>query len=158
MEPKSARRTSARPTGESTLGSMDRILDTALEQIRKAFPGVQAVWLFGSTASGDAHADSDIDLAVLLPPGRRADPTEIFRLRASLTEALGRETDLVSLREAPVAFANEIVSHGGRIWEASVRAADEFEMRTLSSWQKLNEERAGILEDVLATGRILSHG
>jgi len=137
---------------------MDGIPNAALEQIRKAFPGVQAVWLFGSTACGQAGADSDVDLAVLLPPGVRAGPFELLGLRASLAESIGRDVDLVSLREAPAAFANEIVSHGRRIWEGSSRDPEEFEMHVLSLWQKLNEERAGILEDVASTGRILSHG
>jgi predicted nucleotidyltransferase len=40
------------------------------ETIRIAAGGeVDAVILFGSIARGDAHADSDIDLAVIAPPG-----------------------------------------------------------------------------------------
>ncbi|MBE9546321.1 MAG: nucleotidyltransferase domain-containing protein, partial [Proteobacteria bacterium] len=40
-----------------------------------------------------------------------------------------------------------------RIYQADEYAADEFDMLTISYYQKLNEERAGILEEVLASGR-----
>ncbi|MCD6344548.1 MAG: hypothetical protein J7M17_02930, partial [Anaerolineae bacterium] len=40
-------------------------------------------------------------------------------------------------------------------WPADEYAADEFEMLTLSYYQELNEERADIIEDALATGRFI---
>jgi predicted nucleotidyltransferase len=133
-------------------------MGTLVERIRERLPETQAIWLFGSLVAGTHRPDSDIDLAVLLPPGRRPDAFDLFQLRRELAELAGREVDLVPLREAAVAFSNEIVSSGARIWEGSAKAAAEFEMHTLSLWQKLNEERAGILEDVLATGRVLDRG
>ncbi len=36
-----------------------------LPGIFQKYPGVQAVYLFGSVASGDTHAESDLDLAVV---------------------------------------------------------------------------------------------
>jgi predicted nucleotidyltransferase len=36
-----------------------------LNAIFNKYPGIQAVYLFGSSASGRAHAEIDLDLAVL---------------------------------------------------------------------------------------------
>ncbi|MGD8406341.1 MAG: nucleotidyltransferase domain-containing protein [Anaerolineales bacterium] len=36
-----------------------------LEKVFKKYPGIQAVYLFGSTASGRTHMESDLDLAIL---------------------------------------------------------------------------------------------
>ncbi len=63
--------------------------------------------------------------------------------------------DLVNLRKANTVFQNEIMQQGRIIYQQDERVVDEFEMQVLSSYQKLNEERAGILEDILETGRIL---
>jgi predicted nucleotidyltransferase len=35
-----------------------------LKIVFKRYPAIQAVYLFGSSASGRAHAESDLDLAV----------------------------------------------------------------------------------------------
>jgi hypothetical protein len=52
-------------------------------------------------------------------------------------------------------FQNEIIQEGRVIYRQNEYAVDEFEMNVVSFYQKLNEERAGILEDILKTGRIL---
>jgi len=137
---------------------MEAIPTAVLDRIREAFPEAQAVWVFGSFATEDAGPGSDLDLAILLPPGFHADVNVLYQLRNTLVATAGREVDLISLREAPSVFANEIVSTGVLLWQSRTRPVEEFEMHVLSLWQKLNEERAGILEDILATGRILSHG
>jgi predicted nucleotidyltransferase len=36
-----------------------------LKTVFKRYPAIQAVYLFGSSASGRTHAESDLDLAVL---------------------------------------------------------------------------------------------
>ena len=61
--------------------------------------------------------------------------------------------DLINLRTAPVILRKEIIAADRRIYCADEYAADEFEMLTISFYQKLNEERRGIVESALKTGR-----
>jgi hypothetical protein len=75
--------------------------------------------------------------------------------RDALENVLKRTVDLINLRTAHTVFQNEIIQQGRIIYQQNERAVDEFEMQVMSSYQKLNEERAGILEDILETGRIL---
>jgi len=71
-------------------------------------------------------------------------------------EQLDMDVDLIDLRHANTVFQNEIVSHGHVLHAWSTHAVQVFEMLSLSLWQKLNQERAGIVSDILASGRILA--
>lgn len=84
-------------------------------------PGLVSMYLFGSHARDAAHRESDVDVdvAVLLDRGIYADPVARFdvrvRLATELGAALGRETDVVVLNDAPPLLARRIVDHGRRL-------------------------------------------
>lgn len=87
-----------------------------------------AVWGFGSRARGEALAQSDVDLAVLLD--REIDLPEELRLRSRVTEALRRDdVDLVVLNSAPPLLRYEVVAAGKRLFARDEEAADRFEER-----------------------------
>ncbi len=65
----------------------DRILELAAQF------GANNVRVFGSWATGDAHADSDVDLLVDLDPDRSL--LDQVGLLQALEELLGRRVDLV---------------------------------------------------------------
>ena len=123
--------------------------------LRAAYPDVQAIYLFGSSATADERPDSDVDLALLLPPltAKAVGSLALSDLRATLERRLDREVDLVNVRQVSTVFQKEIVWLGRRIDCADAYAADEFEMLVLSLYQKLNAERQGILEEFARTGR-----
>ena len=125
--------------------------------ILTALPHTQAIYLFGSAASGALRPDSDVDIAVLLPAAlaRRVGNLSGSELRLALESGLSRDVDLINLRQAPTVFQNQIIVDGRRIHCADEGAADEFEMHVLSLYQKLQAERAGILADGLSSGRFL---
>ena len=60
--------------------------------------GVGALWLFGSTARGEARPDSDVDLVVDFDPVARVSLTGLASLRADLSEMLGVPVDLAEWR------------------------------------------------------------
>lgn len=129
--------------------------DTITELVRRHFPNVQGIYLFGSHGTEQARPESDIDIALLLPP---AEAKQAGDLRAStcatqLTLALRKEVDLVNARLASTVLQKEIFG-GNRLIDCADRhAVDEFEMLTLSYYQELNEERREILEQFRQTGR-----
>ena len=124
--------------------------------ISKYYPDVQAVYLFGSYGTNQAWADSDIDIAVLLPHEKssQAGSLAMSDLRFELEKELGKGVDLINLRGVCTVVQKEIVAADRRIYCSDEYAADEFEMLTFSYYQKLNEERREILEEVTASGRI----
>jgi hypothetical protein len=61
--------------------------------------GARNVRVFGSVARGEARPDSDVDLAVVLDPGR--DVLDLCALIADLENLLGRSVDLVDMGKRP---------------------------------------------------------
>jgi len=102
-------------------------LTAAVEKIARD-PRVQAVYLFGSRARGDARAESDVDLGVLLDVCVTLDD-ELW-MRSEIAAALGRDdVDLVLLRSAPPLLKHEVVTNGSRRYARDAAAADDFEAR-----------------------------
>jgi hypothetical protein len=78
-----------------------------LKAIFGKYPGIQAVYLFGSSASGRAHAESDLDLAVLADDARlRARKVDIL---AELAANGFCNVDLVFLPDNDIVLQYEAV-------------------------------------------------
>lgn len=118
------------------------------------FPDMQAIYLFGSYGTQDEWPNSDVDIALLLPPekAKQTDYLALNDLRLALERLLNKEVDLINLRQVSTVFQKEIIMAERRIFTANQYATDEFEMLTLSFYQKLNEERADILAEGLRSG------
>ncbi len=129
------------------------IIDTILEH----YPDTQAIYVYGTYGTADEWPDSDIDIAVLLPPkqAKEAQYLAVGDLRFELEAVMKRKVDLVNLRRVPTVLQKEVIAADRRIYCSDGYAADEFEMLTLSYYQKLNQERAEIIADALRTGRII---
>jgi len=121
------------------------------------YPDAEAIYLFGSYLTPDQRQDSDVDIAVLFPYEKAKVLKNIAMsdCRDALENVLKKTVDLINLRTVNTVFQNEIIQQGRIIYQQNERSVDEFEMQVMSFYQKLNEERAGILEDILASGRIL---
>lgn len=137
---------------------MDAMTPIIIRRVREALPQVQAIYRYGSTASGTAGLESDVDVGLLLAPGGDAAGVDLklFRLGGALGAELGRPVDLVDLRRASTVLCKEVLAMGSRIDAGDERAADEFEMLTLSYYQRLNRERCEILESFWETGRAVA--
>jgi len=129
---------------------MDGIISTLLA----TYPATQAVYLFGSYGTENEWPDSDVDIALLLPPdeAKKAGTLVMSELHFALESLLKKDVDLVNLRQVSTVFQKEIIMAERRIFCADDYAADEFEMLVLSLYQKLNEERAELLAEGLRSG------
>lgn len=127
--------------------------DTAtVGTICAALPDVQAIYHFGSTATGTEGPDSDIDLAILGPYS--LDPLVRFDLQEQLALALRRSVDLVDLRAASPVMVMQVLATGRLLHDAAPEARGLFEDRSFGTYARLNEERRGILERVAAEGTV----
>lgn len=128
------------------------------ELVRRYHPDVQAVYRFGSAGTEHERTDSDLDIALLLPPdsARRAGSLALGELHLALEDALRRDVDLINLRLAPAVLQAQIVVTGTRIFCTDTLLADEFELLALALYQKLNQERAGIIAEGLRSGSFLT--
>jgi len=132
-------------------------LQEIISVVRKHHPGVQGIYLFGTYGTSAQGPDSDLDIALLLEPAeaKREKSLSFGACRDALEALTGRSVDLINLRETNTVFQNEIITEGRRIASPDEPATDAFEMKVMSAYQKLNEERSGILEDIALTGRVL---
>jgi len=119
------------------------------------YPDTQAIYLFGSYGTENEWPDSDVDIALLLPPeqAKAIRMLAMGPLCSELGSLLGKAVDLVNLRVVSTVFQKEIIAADRRIHTGNAYAADEFEMLVLSFFPKLSQERAEILAEGLRSGR-----
>jgi uncharacterized protein len=110
-----------------------------LEQLKAALAAqdtdLVCAWLFGSTARGEARADSDLDVGVLFA----TDPPQTLAglhldLADALTEAAGRPVDLVVLNRAPVDLIHRVLRDGILLLERNRSARVRFEVRARNDY------------------------
>lgn len=94
-------------------------------------PGIVAAYLYGSTAAGTRHADSDVDIGVLVDRAVHADRRARSRLRVGLSSdlvaALGtNEVDVVVLDDVPPGLAARIVLDGEALLVRDAARAHDF--------------------------------
>jgi len=133
----------------------DTTTNIIIETILDHYPNVQGIYLYGTFGTEDEWPNSDVDIALLLPPAeaKQAGSLMMSNLYSALVTRLRKDIDLVNLRQVSTVLQKEVVAADRRIFCADEYAADEFEMLTLSFYQKLNEERAETLAEGLKSGR-----
>ena len=86
-----------------------------LSGIFAKYPEIQAVYLFGSTSTGRTHADSDLDLAVVLRPAAEVFPK--LDILADLARAGFCDVDLVSLATDDIVLKHEAVRQNRLVYQ-----------------------------------------
>jgi predicted nucleotidyltransferase len=132
-------------------------LEDIISIVQNHYPRVEGIYLFGTFGTAMERRDSDLDLALLFSPeeARSENSLAFSGCRDDLEAHTGRSVDIINLREANTVFQNEIIAEGRLIYRADEAKTDAFEMKVLSNYQKLNEERGGILKEIETTGRII---
>lgn len=114
--------------------SIDR-LAAAIARAAESLPELQAAFLFGSYASGRVHAESDVDIAVLLDAdadAARGDSRARLRrvLEAFAAHIAADRLDIVILNDAPPALAFQVLKHGKLALERDRTALHRFRVAT----------------------------
>lgn len=132
--------------------------DAIVETVLGFYPDVDAIYLFGTYQTESEWPNSDVDIALLFSHNRAKEIKNIALSECSsaLMRVLQKDVDLVNLRMVNTVFQHEIVQHGRIIYMKDKNTIDLFEMIVMSLYQKLNEERAGILQEIYKSGRILN--
>ncbi|WP_409306259.1 type VII toxin-antitoxin system MntA family adenylyltransferase antitoxin [Pectobacterium sp. B1J-3] len=117
--------------------------DKIVAVLKKQLPDIKIIYLFGSRATGHAHKNSDVDIAIMA--GHKLDPLVRWDLANQLTTELGHDVDLIDLLQASTVLRMEIVRQGQLLYQIGTTSA-QFEMTTLSMYQHLQRERADIIQ------------
>lgn len=120
-------------------------------RLREEFPGLIALYAFGSQVQGTADGESDLDLAVLVDG--YADTRHLWEISSALADKVGREVDLLDLRAASTVMQHQILTKGVRLW-VKEPAASLFEAFVCSEKLSLDETRAALIADVVRRGSV----
>jgi uncharacterized protein len=133
----------------------EQVLEAIERMVLQHYPAAQAIYLFGSYQTEDEWPDGDVDVGVLLPhdAAKATRLLAISECKNRLAEVLGKEVDLVNIRLTSTVFQFQVVATGRLVYVGDEKAAQEFEMLTISKYQKLNEERRPILDAFYKTKR-----
>jgi len=125
-----------------------------LSRLQQRLPTLMAAYAFGSritNAGQHAHAQSDLDLAVLVEG--YADPVLLFELAGELADIAHCHVDLLDLRAASTVMQSQILTQGQRLWAKDVRAG-LFEAAMLNEKIYLDQTRQRLINDVMERGSV----
>ena len=122
-----------------------------VKRAQDRLPDLLALYAFGSRIQGQANADSDLDLAVLV--AGYADPLLLFDLAGELADVTGCAVDLLDLRAASTVMQYQIITTGVRWWQKDSQAA-LYEAAILSEKTALDEARNTLIEDIRHSGSV----
>jgi len=110
------------------------------------------IYLYGSVLSEAFNEDSDIDCAIHC--NEKDFKTALFDIKPEIEIILKRDLDLVNIKTANPDFATEIIANGKLIYTKDQIFKDQYEMKILSEYLTLEEDRAIVLENIYKTGRV----
>jgi predicted nucleotidyltransferase len=131
------------------MNALDRqcLLEAARDALAAALPDAWVIYVYGSFARGDEWPQSDLDLAVLLPPG--AVIADKLALMAEVSRCVARDVDIVSLRDADLDLVHEVLKDGRALLVRSKSEALGWEAERMTDYALLNARRADILAGYL---------
>jgi predicted nucleotidyltransferase len=122
--------------------------------LKTLIPSLEAVYLFGSYGDGVASENSDVDIGYL--SGEEYSQLERWEMSQKLASALGKDVDLVDMRQTNTIFRYQILSTGKRIY-GSGYDVESFENLAYSFYLRFQEERKPIVDAIMRDKRVL-HG
>lgn len=124
------------------------------DRLLEILPKLKAIYVFGSFAKGEANKDSDIDIGMISEDG--LSPSLTFDIAQQLAVLLNRDVDLLDIEHVPLVMQFQIISTGKNIYAKYPLELLEFETRIISMYQRFNEERKYIIEEIVNSGKVLS--
>jgi len=122
------------------------ILNKAIQILDEELPELIAVFVFGSFGTEYERIESDLDLAVLTT--HSIDIVRLWNLAQEIAKMVGRNVDLIDLRQASTVFAFQVLSTGTAIYCSNDIVLANFDIVIMSMYQHLQEERKDILGDI----------
>lgn len=130
-----------------TESEREGILTVARDILLDALPDAWAIYVYGSFARGDEWPDSDLDLAVLLPPGRQI--PDKLELMGRISRQVHRDVDLVSLRDAGLDLTRELLRDGRPLAMRRDMHTLAWEAERMTDYAEFNPRRAQIINSYM---------
>ena len=129
--------------------------DQPIPGIESELPYAMAAWLYGSAPTGSMNAESDSDVAVLLPfSNARKTSWSLKAQTQALTERWDRKVDLVSFSASSWVPQKEILMAGKPLFSKNALFVGNAELQTFSRYREFNERNAPEFERIAHTGKV----
>lgn len=131
---------------------MQAISDSQIvSAVRAVLPEVEAVYLYGSFATGEQNDSSDLDLAVVMPS--RLNPLQLWDASNAMADKLNIDLDLLDLKAVDTVVQHQVLTTGRRIFGEGL-LLDLYETYILSAMTSLEELRAPLIADIIHRGSV----
>jgi len=122
--------------------------------LKGLIPTLEAIYLFGSYVDGVADENSDVDIGYLAK--EELSQVRRWEISQKLAIALGKDVDLVDMRQTNTIFRYEILSSARRIFGDGYDI-ESFETLAYSFYLRFQEERKPIIDAIMREKKVL-HG
>ena len=130
---------------------MDLEIQNAVADVFSEYNDVVAVFLLGSTASGNSRPDSDIDLAVLTDGGKILDPFIRVNIANLLSYLFSKPVDLGQISSENLVFAREALLKGNPVFVRDAEKMNLIRANLLGMYIQYNIDRKEVV-DAYSTG------
>ncbi|MEX2600430.1 MAG: nucleotidyltransferase domain-containing protein [Balneolaceae bacterium] len=127
-------------------------IESILSAYAEEHPEIAAIYLFGSQASGRAHPESDVDVAILYSGIVNPDFHQTLEVQDELISLLRQEVDIVILNSADPVIRMQVLRKGEKVFERDRKAVNRLFVRTMNEYDDLKRVRAIIEKNILKGG------
>jgi predicted nucleotidyltransferase len=125
---------------------MQKIIQEAIEIIKKNIKDVMGIYIFGSFATSFATKESDLDIAIL--GTEKFKEIFLWELAQKIASKINKDVDLVDLLNVSTVLRFQIINEGKLVYCRDKKKCNFFENKTDSLYLDLNIIRKDILEDI----------
>ena len=94
-------------------------------------PDILAVYLLGSIQNGNSRPDSDIDLGIMLEPGRKMSSLRRIELANKLSYELGRTVDMGEVSSRNLVYTREALLKGHLLFQKDFNKTNLYHIKAL---------------------------
>lgn len=99
-----------------------RFIIDIVSKLTERFPGIDVLYLFGSQATGEAGAESDVDLAVYLrEKDLQGNPSLDLEIGLFVEKMLRCPVDVVVMQRVSPILQHQVLARGRRLFERDPR-------------------------------------
>ena len=108
-------------------------------------PDILAVYLLGSIQNGNSRPDSDIDLGIMLEPGRKMSSLRRIELANKLSYELGRTVDMGEASSRNLVYTREALLKGHLLFQKDFNKTNLYRANLLGLYIQFNLDRQEVI-------------
>jgi len=126
------------------IDSIQSIKDNVMKMADKE-PDILAVYLLGSARNGYLRQDSDIDLGIMLEPGKKISSLKRTELANKLSYELRRTVDMGVVSSGNLVYAREAMLKGDILYQKDLDKTNLYRANLLGMYIQFNQDRQEVV-------------